>query len=163
MNVQARLDRLEKNAPAPASADDLSEFATWELFRFNCEHPAAMFRLRQDYPFLQRPVTEQDRQRRKLHPSTQWVSDRVTDHKLVIRGHCARCGYDSFLLDCTNLQQDQWELLGDKFDNENYEWDALVRQLIESGFLDFVPWPPSPELQEQVRVDGPIFTFQIPS
>lgn len=154
MNIRNRLSKLEAEILPEEEKLSFGE----QVFRKQnaCDHIG--IHLRQDYPCLWRKP-ENDSERYNARGSD--VLGRFGEHKLVIKGHCDRCGYDQPLWDASNLMPNQWKrycslLAGnDDYGSESYhQADYYAGWLITNGYLSFTPWPPSEELRDHIAQFG---------
>jgi len=143
MKIQDRLEQLEKIA-----TDTLATNRPYVA----CEHPASSFHIRQDYPALWTKGAD-GKSVLKSHPKAP---------RLIVKGHCDSCGYDDTLWDVRNLSPGQWDRLCDLGGYENHmygtdtyhQYDYYAGWLIDNGYLQFVAWPPTKEIIDDVRLHG---------
>lgn len=148
MNISNRLEKLER------SRNGNGNYQPEE-----CQHPPGAFKVHQDYPCLWRETKEGELQ--SPYRWTKHILARISDHRLVIKGHCNKCGYESYLWDVTHTTEDQMDRLMELFfEGDREAHGVYATWLVENGYLDFVPWPPTQELRHQVATKGAFNEYQ---
>lgn len=90
-----------------------------------CEHPPSMFNFRRDYP-----------------------ATGHSDRRLVVMGHCNKCGFDDYLWSFYALTEEQEERRQElKYASDFWGSMAYDLELINVGLIRYTLFPPSPEAQ----------------
>jgi hypothetical protein len=133
MNIIGRIRRLEAtgvHSLHAIAAGGLSEMSTDELVRLKqnrCTHSGAAMHFYRVRP----PMGYRTRE-------------------LITKGHCNACAFDDYIFAFLNLTPEQearrWEL---RDTSGGWRADqAYLLELIDAGLIDFVPFPPPPEIEE---------------